>query len=448
MTFLAHLPVPTGRMVAGTASIAVLVAVVPADPLRWWIAANAVLLAAFGADWAVGVRRGLLEVTRELPAVVGLGQEAVVLWDVRNPTQRRLRVHLADALAPSLRPVTRRVRLVVAPRSSARGSTSICPARRGCFEPGEIVLRVPGPLGLAARQERREVPGRLRVHPAFPSRREAELRTERSQLLRSGLRAAAGQGGGAEFDHLRDYTVDDDVRRIDWAATARASRPIVRTYRPERNQSVLLLLDTGRTMAARVVEEQADGPQVPRLEHALDAVMALTSAATRLGDRSGLVAYADEVRAIVPPSPAGGQLQRVVEALYDLQPRLVESDHQRAFTTTLSRFARRSLLVVVTELEQASVTETLMPALPSVLRDHVVIIAAARDAAVAGWAHASPADAASTYRKAAAVAALERRGDTVAQLRARGAVVVDERPGRLAPALVEAYLQIKATGRL
>src|SRR5207302_9421148 len=181
-------------------------------------------------------------------------------------------------------------------------------------------------------------------------------------------------------------------------ATARTTKVIVRTYRAERNQTVLLLLDTGRLMAGQV-----EG--VPRLDHAMDAVMMLTAVATRLGDRAGMVAFDEAVRAIVGPGHARGQLGRVTEAMYTLEPRLVESDYRGAFAQTLARFRRRALLVLFTELAEQAVGETLLPALPLVARDHLVMVAAVRDPEVNEWATSVPADASSAYRKAAAVAA-------------------------------------------
>jgi uncharacterized protein (DUF58 family) len=281
----------------------------------------------------------------------------------------------------------------------------------------------------------------LRVYPPFKSRQEAELRIDRARILEVGLRSARGQGGGTEFDSLREYGVDDETRRIDWAATARTTRVIVRTYRAERNQTVLLLLDTGRTMAGQV-------GAVPRLDHAMDAVMMLTAVATRLGDRTGLVAFDQSVRAIVGPGHARGQLGRVTEAMYTLEPRLVESNYRTAFAQTLARFRRRALLVLLTELAEAPVAETLLPALPLVARDHLVLVAGIRDPAVDDWAGVVPANAGEAYRKAAAVEALDGRRRTVARLRGLGATVVDAPPGRLAPQLADAYLHLKATGRL
>ncbi|HWB72443.1 MAG TPA: DUF58 domain-containing protein [Egibacteraceae bacterium] len=450
------LPVPTWRLAAAAAVAAVAVLAVPADPLLTLLAANGALLVAAAVDALRAAPPEDLGVTRELPGVVPLDGRAEIVWRVTNPTGRRLRLRLADALAPSLRAATRRARLVVPARGRAAGRTAINPSRRGRFALSEVTLRVEGPWGLAARQGRQVVAGVVRVYPPFRSRQEAELRLTRARILEVGLRSARGRGGGTEFDSLRDYQPDDEFGRIDWAATARAGKPIVRTYRAERNQTVLLLLDTGRTMAARIPwaddrgagQPRAPGDWVPRLDHAMDAVMMLTAVSTRLGDRAGLVAFADRVRAVVAPGHSRDQLGRVTEAMYALEPELVESDYRGAFVETLGRFRRRALLVLFTELAEQAAAETLLPALPLVARSHIVLVAAVRDPAVARWARALPTEAATAYRKAAAVQALAERRRTVARLRGLGAVVVDAGPGRLAPELADAYLRVKAAGRL
>jgi len=330
---------------------------------------------------------------------------------------------------------------VVARHGRARAATAIHPRRRGRFSPTEMVVRVEGPIGLVTRQGRRRVPGVLRVYPPFHSRDEAELRINKARILEVGLRSAQGRGGGTEFDSLREYAVDDEFRRIDWAATARAGKTIVRTYRAERNQTVLLLLDSGRTTAGLV-------GGVPRLDHAMDAVMMLTAVATRLGDRAGMVAFDSEVRAVVGAGHARDQLSRVTEAMYALEPRLVESDYRGAFATTLSRFRRRTMLVVLTELAEQAVLQSLLPALPLIARDHLVVVASVTDPEISEWATATPLEPGAAYRKAAATAALADRRRVVARLRGLGAVVVDAPPGRLAPDLADAYLKVKATGRL
>ena len=402
---------------------------------------NGALLVAAVVDLALAVAPGSVEVERELPGVLALGAHGEVRWRVRNRRDRSIRVAVADELAPSLRPGVRRFRLTVPPQSSGEASTTLRPARRGRFDVAELVVRSTGPIGLASRQRSRTVPSSLRVYPPFRSREEAELRINKARLLEVGLRSAKGRGGGTDFDQLREYSVDDEFGRIDWSATARANKAIVRTYRAERNQTVLLLLDNGRVMAGRVDD-------VPRVEHAMDAVMMLTAVATRLGDRTGLVAFDRTVRAVVPPAQARDQLTRVTEAMYRLEPVLAESDYRGAFTETLARFRRRTMLVILTELVEQAVGESLLPALPLILRNHLVVVASVRDPAVVRWAMEVPEDASETYRKAAAVSALDERARTVARLRGLGATVVDEPPGQLAPKLADAYLKVKATGRL
>jgi uncharacterized protein (DUF58 family) len=441
------MPIPTWRLAAAAAAGSVVVLLLPLGAPSGLLVVDGALLLAALTDWLLATRPAELEVERKLPGIVPLGASARIAWTVghRRDAPRRtgqpIRVRLADELAPSLGATTRRARVVLAPGGRASAATTIHPRRRGRFTPTEMVVRVDGPLGLMARQGRRRLEGVLRVYPPFHSRDEAELRIDKARILEVGLRSARGRGGGTEFDSLREYGVDDEFRRMDWAATARAGKAIVRTYRAERNQTVLLLLDVGRTMAGLV-----DG--VPRLEHAMDAVMMLTAVATRLGDRAGMVAFDSEVRAVVAAGHARDQLSRVTEAMYSLEPELVESDYRGAFAATLARFRRRTMLVVLTELAEQAVTQSLVPALPLIARDHLVVVASVTDPAVRDWATSSPIEAGAAYRKAAATAALADRRRVVARLRGLGAVVVDAAPGRLAPDLADAYLKVKATGRL
>jgi uncharacterized protein (DUF58 family) len=350
-------------------------------------------------------------------------------------------VALADELAPSLRATTRRHHGRVPAAARLVGTAMLAPSRRGRFDVVDLVVRVDGPLGIGARQRTLPRPSVLRVHPPFHSRAEAELRITRARILEVGLRSAKGRGGGTEFDQLREYGVDDEVRRIDWAATARSGRAMVRTYRAERNQNVLLLLDNGRVMAGQVAD-------VPRVEHAMDAVMCVTTVATRLGDRCGLVVFDRDVRSVVPARSGRDQLGRVAEAMYALEPVLAESDYAGAFASALARFRRRSLIIVFTDLVEQAVGESLLPALPLLARHHIVLIAAVRDPDVVRWATEPPSDASGAYRAAAAASALDERDHAVARLRGLGAVVVDAPPGQLAPKLADAYLDLKATGRL
>ncbi|MCB1249747.1 MAG: DUF58 domain-containing protein [Acidimicrobiales bacterium] len=392
-------------------------------------------------DWALAPRPSRVAIDRYLPAVVALGTTGRIGWRLHNTTGRTVHVRFSDELAPSLRAGSRFVTVRLPAHAEADASTELRPARRGRFTVSLLTVRVLGPLGLAGRQRVRRRPQVLRVYPSFRSKKDAELRIDRARILEVGLRSARGRGGGTDFDQLREYSVDDEFRRIDWAATARLGKPIVRTFRAERNQTVICLLDNGRVMAGRVAG-------VPRVEHAMDAVLAVTTVATRLGDRAGLVAFDRQVRAVVEPGHTRAQLGRVTEAMYDLQPMLQESDYLGAFVETLARFRRRAMLVVLTDLVEQAVVESLLPAMPVIARQHLVLIGAVRDPDVVRWAAERPADADDVYRQAAALRAIEERRRTVARLMAAGATVVDAAPGRLAPALADAYLDVKAAGRL
>lgn len=434
-----QIPVPTLRAAGLVAGLAVVAALLPVRPGVWvWLglAAAAVLVDHLRAvaPWAV-------EVSRDLPGVVTLGGDAEVSWQVRNPSPRPLRIHLADDLAPSLSASRRTATLTVPPRGRARARAALHPTRRGTFRPAHLTLRVTGPWGLAQRQATRELPGRIEVHPSFRSRRATELRLRRHRILEHGVRSVRGRGGGTEFEALREYVDGDEFRRIDWAATARMGRPVVRTYRAERNQGVLLLLDTGRVVAGRV-----EG--VPRLDHLMDAGLALATAAIASGDRVGLLGFGAEVRTVVPPRHDPGQLHRLSTGMHDLEAQLAESGYREVFAQTLARFRRRALLVVLTELAAEAVQATLLPALPLVTREHAVVVVSVQDPTMESWRDAGGAGVGEAYRAAAAATLAGERERTAARLRAAGVRVVDAPAGEVAGRLVDAYLDVKAAGLL
>jgi uncharacterized protein (DUF58 family) len=298
-----------------------------------------------------------------------------------------------------------------------------------------VVVRSVGPLGLAARQRTMAVPGRVRVLPHFRSR---ALLPEKLSRLRQveGLVAARGPGRGTEFDSLREYVRGDDVRTIDWRATARRQSLEVRTYRPERDRRVLLVLDTGRTAAGRVGDE-------PRLDHALDAALLLSALALRAGDRVDLVAHDVVPRAVVERA----SLSSLSDAMALLEPALVETSHESLIGQVLRVTRRRSLVVLFTDLVPAVVEEGLLPSLAPVLKRHTVLLAALTDPQVTLLA-GSRGDAADVYAAAAAEKAMAERRRLAGLLRRRGVEIVDAPPAHFASAVSDAYLGLKAVGRL
>ena len=412
------------------------------DDAPWFALAGVAIIVAlvWFADWLLAVSPSQIGVSRKLPNSITLGRSGTMSWLVHNSAQRRAAVSFADGIAPSLAAKDRRAELRLTSGLTATVETDLEPRRRGRFEIAELVIRTLGPLGFAGRQQTRWVPGELRVFPRFPSRAEAELRLRRSRL-ELGTRSARMRGGGSEFEQLRDFTVDDEFRRIDWAATARANRFIVRTFRTERNQTVINVLDNGRLMAGQV-------DSVPRAEHAMDAIMALTTVSTGLGDRTGLLVFDTKVRTSVAASARSTQLNRVINAMFDIEPELAESDYRGAFTETLLRFSRRTMLVIHTDLVEQTMGEFLLPALPLLTRSHVVVVACVRDPEVERWATEPPTTPEQAHRHAAARASLAERQRAIANLRRSGATVIDAVPGKLAARLMDHYLEVKARGQL
>jgi len=380
-----------------------------------------------------------LQVTRNGAQVCRLGTSVEVLLSLQNKGSRRVRGQLRDAWVPSAGswPATQPVDVPAGERRVL--TTTLMPTRRGDRRPDRITVRSVGPLGLAARQGRHEVPWRVRVQPPFTSRKHLPERLARLRLL-DGLVAASVRGQGTEFDSLRDYVDGDDVRSIDWRATARRSEVVVRTWRPERDRQLLLVLDTGRTSAGRVGD-------IPRLDASLDAALLLAALASRAGDRVDLLAIDREVRAAVEGASRQEVLPRIVEVTAGLEPALVESDGRRLVSEVLRRARRRSLVVLFTTLEAAPLEEGLLPLLGSLTKRHTVLLAAVADPRVAEMARRR-GTVEQVYAAAAAERARGERRRVTALLRRRGVEVVDAVPESLAPAVADAYLSLKAAGRL
>lgn len=432
------LPVPTPRVAGLLVVGAVTAALGPSAIGLWPLPLVAVLVL---VDAALAPAPWRIEVVRELPATVALGDQGRLTWTIRNPTRRPVTVAVADEFAPSLGATERRWQTRVAAQGQARRPVVFFPARRGTFMPTTMTVRVTGPLGLATRQATRLLPQRLEIHPRFRSRHVAQLRVQRARLLHHGVRAVRGRGSSTEFEALREYVQGDEFRHVDWAATARAGVPIVRTHRAERNQTVLVLLDTGRVMAGLV-----DG--VPRLDHGMDATLALATVATGVGDRIGMVAFGSVVRTSVPLRRDPGHPRRLSRAMHQLEPELAESGYHDAFRTVLARFRRRALLVLITELADEAVQESLLPALPLITREHAVVIGSVRDPAVDTLRDRESRSVVDAYQAAAATMVLDDRARAAARLGSAGALVLDEPPATFAGALADLYLDVKGRGRL
>jgi uncharacterized protein (DUF58 family) len=327
----------------------------------------------------------------------------------------------------------------VAVNGTATVRVTLTPTRRGDRRPDRITVRSIGPLGLAGRQGTHRAAWRVRVLPAFPSRRHLPARVDRIRVL-DGRNAARIRGAGTEFDSLREYVIGDDVRSIDWRASARRTEVTVRTWRPERDRHVLVVLDTGRTSAGRVGD-------APRLDAAMDAAMLLAALAGTAGDRVDVLCWDRSVRAVVRGVPAPRLLGELSEAMAGVEPALLETD-MRGLVGEVARLAGPStLLVLLTSLDEAPVVDGLLPVLAPLRARRRMVVASVSDPRVAELA-AGRGDAVAVYAAAAAARTSLRRARAAALLTGRGVQVIDAGPEELAPALADTYLALKAAGRL
>ncbi|MFF1375669.1 DUF58 domain-containing protein [Streptomyces sp. NPDC058308] len=408
------------------------------------LAVNTPLALACACDFALAAPVRRLGLTRTGDTTVRLGETADVELTVTNSSGRPLRAELRDAWPPSSwQPGTEvaasRHRPTVPAGERRRLTTRLHPTRRGDHQADRVTIRSYGPLGLFTRQGSHKVPWTLRVLPPFASRKHLPSKLARLREL-DGRTSVLTRGQGTEFDSLRDYVPGDDTRSIDWRATARQSSVAVRTWRPERDRHILLVLDTGRTSAGRVGD-------APRLDASMDAALLLAALASRAGDRVDLLAYDRRVRALVQGRSAGDVLPSVVNALATVEPELVETDARGLTSTALRTAPRSSLIVLLTSLDAAPIEEGLLPVLSRLTQRHKVLIASVADPHIEKMA-ASRGTTEAVYDAAAAAQAQSERHRTAEQLRRRGVTVVDATPHDLAPALADAYLSLKAAGRL
>jgi uncharacterized protein (DUF58 family) len=403
------------------------------------IAVNALLAAAIVADLALAADVGQLRLTRGGDTRLTLGNTGAVVLTIANPGSRALRAVVRDAWRPSAGARPDRAQVTIAAGGRADVVTTLAPERRGDVVPAAVTVRSFGPLGLAARQGRRQVPWSVRVLPPFPSRKHLP---EKLGLLRQldGQHRAMIRGAGSEFDSLRQYVLGDDVRSIDWRSTARQSDVMVRTWRPERDRRIILVLDTGRTAAGRV-------GGLPRLDTFMDAALLLAALAAKAGDRVDLLAVDRVVRARVVGAGRAGALAGITDAMAQLDAQLVESDAGCLVSAVLGMARQRCLVVLFTDLNKAAIEEGLMPRLPALASRHRLIVAAVADPRLQEMAAARGSTTA-VYDAAAAERARSDRAWVSGLLRRRGVQVVDAEPATLPPALADAYLSLKAAGRL
>ncbi len=367
------------------------------------------------------------------------GHHATSTLAVGNTGSRRASLLVRDAWQPSAGAQGNRHRLHLPPGERVLLATPLLPARRGELSALGVTVRCFGPLGLAARQRTLEAPATVRVVPPFESRKHLPSRLARLRDL-DGRSAVRIRGQGTEFDSLREYVRGDDVRSIDWRASARNRNVVVRTWQPERDRRIVLVLDSSRVSAGRVDD-------VPRLDSAMEAALLLTALATRAGDRVDVAAGDRRVRVRLRLAGARDATSRLEDALAGLHPEIAEADWP-GLAGAVQRFGRqRALVVLLTPLEPSAVEEGLLPVLPVLVAHHRVVLASVRDPELERMAVARHG-LDEVYAAAAAEQTLSRRRATADLLETLGVHVIDVPADDLPPALADHYLSLKARGLL
>lgn len=416
--------------------VPIAIAASSALPAVMWFA---LVVIAVGIDAAAAPSPRLVATRRETPTSVRLTEATATTLLVRNMGSRRMRGWARDAWQPSAGADAARHRLDLAPGDGVRLRTPMRPTRRGDRQAGPVTLRLLGPLSLAGRQLTVPLPATLRVLPEFASRKHLPSRMARLREL-DGRSAVQQRGPGSEFDSLREYVIGDDVRAIDWRATARRNEVVVRTWRPERDRQVLILIDTARSAAARIGE-------TPRLDAAIEAALLLSALASKAGDRVHVVAFDRAVRARVSGVSGAALMPAIADRVAPLEPRLVEPDWTAAAGVVREMLGQRALVVLLTDVGPGSVDSGLLRALAPLARDHQVLIGAVDDPEIAALV-TERGDTVELYTAAAATRFELERGAVAERLRRRGVEVVSSDPDGIAPAVADAYLALKAAGKL
>jgi uncharacterized protein (DUF58 family) len=376
---------------------------------------------------------------RSVEPILSLGAENAVEVVLRNRSGHALRALSRDEPPLDFEAGGLRLSCELPPGSEFRLVYKVTPRRRGDYSFGDLDVRLWTDLGLLARQRRFKAAERVKVYPNLADIRTYRLTAKKERLPDLGVHSMRALSMGTEFESLRAYVPGDELRRVDWKATARHDGPITRQYDVERSQHVVVCLDLGRTMSSEL-------GLLSKADHAVNAAALLSYVAARHGDWVGLYAFAADIILFVPPRK--NQFPRILEALYGLQPERVESDYRRCLLGAAQRIRKRSLIVLLTDLIDPDSSSRLLQHMRLLTRRHLVLCAALSDYELYELSSQPPASARDLYERTVATALLADRQRALAALWERGAAAFDATPQNLSVAVVNRYLEMKARARL
>ena len=397
---------------------------------------NGVLLIVATRDLSLLPGRGGYEVRRSMPEPFSLGEPEEVAVTIENRGAAGLMAKVADHAPAELRPTPREVPGRFNDNGSARVAYTTYSPRRGAYSFGPVDLQVWRDGGWWRRQLRLPQGQEVAVFPNVVAVKRIQLSLRRGLRAMAGMRRARPPGASTAFAGLRDYVRGDDVRRVSWTATARRDRPVVIEVEAERGQQVIIALDCGRLMTAPAGD-------LDKLDHAVNAALMLAWVAQAYGDRVGLMTFDDRVTGFIKPERGPTQLRRISEALYAIRPEYVEPDFGHAMTHLALRVGRRSMVVILTDLQDPEASRELVAHALRLAARHLVLVVAMSDPAVLSARDDPIVSTNRAYEWAAAEEFVASRRQSFELLRRGGVLGLDVVAGRLSPALVERYLELK-----
>ena len=401
-----------------------------------------VLIVVAAADYLLSEKPGDFRIERELDDRFAMGAENEVTIRLTNRSRRAVTFEVKDEYPPGMELLdSREVRLTV-PRGRARAWTyRLLPTARGSYGFGDTAVRFRSQMGLVWRQVTYPTAGDVRVYPDIREAKKHDLYAHRNRRPEPGLRRMRVRGQGREFESLREFVIGDEIRHISWAATARRGKLITRQYTVERSQNIVILLDTGRLMTARI-------GKLTKLDHAINATLSIAYVAAAGGDNVGLVAFSRRVVAYLPPRRGHDQINRVMESLYSIEPQMIEPSYARAFNFFSANCHRRSLVIILTDLVDRDASAELLAHTSKLIPRHLPLIVTIGDTDLRELVHSRPSSAVDVYRQAVAEGILHQREEALARIRHAGGLALDVPAGQLSLKLVNKYLEVKERGLL
>ena len=408
-----------------------------------WIGWSSVLLAGllFAADWWLAGPVDQFEVSRVHDNRLNLGVTNQIGIEVTNRAQRPIQITVRDEPPPLFAATGNRASDLVPPHQTWSTSYEVLPPRRGDFPFGQIHLRWSGPLRFVRRQAGTDTAGQVKVYPNLLEVRKYDLLLRQNRLKELGLRNTRIRGGGTDFEGLREYRPDDEYRRIDWKATARRRKPITVEYQTERSQNIMAMVDVGRMMQSPV------GP-LSKLDYVLNTVLLLAYVSGGMGDRVGLLTFADRVETFLQPKSGRGQFYRMLELLYKVEPQSVEPAYRQALDYLALKQRRRSLVVLFTDLSSGYGMDELLANAALMAKRHLVLIVTIRDPDVTRLAEQAPQTGDDLYQQMTAQRLLEKRQLALDRLTRHGVLTLDVPADKLSIAVIDRYLQLKTKMKL